>query len=122
MPEPIQPIDSVLDSTKKTLGLDSAYDAFDMDIILHINSVFTTLHQLGVGPSEGFMIDDKTDLWSSYSENSSVLNMVKSYMYVRVRLLFDPPTTSFSLESFNKQAQEYEWRLNVLVDPNQDKG
>lgn len=122
MPEPIQPIDSVLDSTKKTLGLDSAYDAFDMDIILHINSVFTTLHQLGVGPSEGFMITDKTDLWSSYSENSSVLNMVKSYMYVRVRLLFDPPTTSFSLESFNKQAQEYEWRLNVLVDPNQDKG
>lgn len=105
---------SILDSTKKVLGLDSEYDVFDVDILMHINSTFLTLNQLGIGPVDGFQIEDETATWDSYlGSTDKNLSAVKSYVYIKVRLLFDPPTTSFAIEAMNKLALEYEWRLNV---------
>lgn len=103
---------SILLSTKKILGIDASYTAFDVDIITHINSVFTTLNQLGLGPVEGFMIEDETDLWEDYTDDVN-LNSIKSYMYLRVRLLFDPPSTSYLITSMKEQVLELEWRLNL---------
>lgn len=108
--------DSILESTKKALGLSSDYTVFDADIIMHINSVFSTLQQLGVGPRNGFFIEDDSKIWSEFINDDSRLNAVKSYMYLRVRLLFDPPATSFAIDSFQKQITELEWRLNVVVE------
>lgn len=106
-------MDSILDSTKKILGLDPEYDVFDVDIISHINSAFFTLNQLGVGPAEGFMILDNTSKWTWFLDGQINLNAVKTYVYLRVRLLFDPPQTSFAISAMEKQIQELEWRLNV---------
>lgn len=108
--------DSILDSIKKMLGLDPEYTAFDSDIVMHINSVFFTLQQLGLGPVQGFMITDKETKWTEYAEVEQNINAIKSYMYLKVRLLFDPPATSFALESMNKQLTEFEWRLNVQAE------
>lgn len=105
--------DSILNSTKKILGIAENYTEFDQDIILHINSVFATLNQLGLGPDEGFEIEDEDAEWAEYLANDKNLNGVRTYVYLRVRLLFDPPTTSFALESMNKQVEQFEWRLNV---------
>jgi hypothetical protein len=113
MAEQVQ--DSILDTTKKMLGFDWDYDAFDLDIITHINSVFFTLQTLGVGPAEGFSIVDNTKTWSEFTAGEN-LNAVKSYMYLKVRLMFDPPANSFTQEAMNKQATEYEWRLNVHME------
>ncbi|ASR84011.1 hypothetical protein SEA_TEACUP_5 [Arthrobacter phage Teacup] len=107
--------DSILDTTKKLLGFESDYTAFDLDIITHINTVFTTLQSLGVGPEEGFMITDKEAVWDEFT-GLEMMNSVKSYMFMRVRLMFDPPTTSFHLESLNKMAQEIEWRLSAQAE------
>jgi len=106
--------DSILNSTKKVLGIAEDYTAFDVDIILHINSVFSTLNQLGIGPDDGFAIEDDTETWTTYLEGDLRKNSVKTYMALRVRMLFDPPTTSFHLEAMNRQIQELEWRLNVV--------
>jgi hypothetical protein len=103
---------SILLSTKKTLGLAEDYTAFDQDIIMHINSVFSVLHQLGIGPLEGFEIIDDTDTWEDFASDVR-LNSIRSYVYLRVRLLFDPPTTSFLLNALQEQIKELEWRLNV---------
>jgi len=108
--------DSILNSVKKILGITEDYIVFDVDIITHINSVFATLNELGIGPEDGFMITDESTLWSAYILNDQKLNAVKSYMYLRVRLLFDPPTTSYLITSLNEQAKELEWRLNVIRD------
>lgn len=116
--------DSILNGTKKILGIDESYLVFDPDIILHINSVFSTLNQLGIGPDAGFAIEDATPVWSEFIATDKCLNSVKTYVYLKVRILFDPPTTSFLLDAFNKQIQELEWRLNAYregtawVDPN----
>lgn len=104
---------SILESTKKALGLDKDYTAFDVDIIMHINSVFATLTQLGVGPAEGFMIEDASPEWEAYLGDDPRLNSARSYVYLKVRLLFDPPATSFAIAAMEKQAEEFEWRLNV---------
>lgn len=104
---------SILDSTKKILGLEADYTAFDLDILTHINSVFVDLQQLGIGPEEGFSIEDSTEVWDSYLGGDPNLNSVKTYVYLRVRLLFDPPTTSYLIGSMNEQIQKLEWRLNV---------
>lgn len=106
-------MDSILDSTKKVLGLDSAYTAFDQDVMMHINSVFSTLHQLGIGPDNGFMIENKVPTWTQYLGPDKNLNSVKSYVYLKVRLLFDPPATSFAIAAMEKQIEELEWRINV---------
>jgi hypothetical protein len=104
---------SILDSTKKALGIEPDYDVFDPDITMHINSVFSTLHQLGIGPAAGYAITGPDDEWSAFLGNDPLLNNVRTYVYLRVRLLFDPPATSFALDAFKQQAQELEWRINV---------
>lgn len=105
--------DSILDSTKKILGLDPEYTAFDLDIITHINAVFSDLQQLGVGPEEGFAIEDASSNWNEFLVGNLMLNSVKTYIYLRVRLLFDPPITSYLISSLKEQLQALEWRLNV---------
>lgn len=107
--------DSILDSTKKNLGLDASYTVFDPSIITYINSVFSTLQQIGVGPLEGFAIEDKTAVWTDFVDDKT-LNGVKSYMYLRVRLLFDPPQTSHANAAMEQMAKEAEWRLNVHAE------
>ena len=104
---------SILTDTKKVLGISDEYTAFDQDIILHINSIFTVLNQIGLGPDEGFMITDKTAQWEDFLGVDIRLNSVKTYMYLRVRMLFDPPQTSYLLDAIEKQYKEIEWRLNV---------
>lgn len=110
------PKDSILNSTKKVLGIEAEYDVFDVDILMHINTVFGTLNQLGVGPEDGFEIEDASTGWSEYLGGDKRLNPVKTYMVQRVRLEFDPPTTSFAIEAIKNRVQELEWRLNVVVD------
>ena len=104
---------SILTSTKKVLGLAEDYTAFDLDIITHINTAFSTLTQLGVGPAEGFMIEDDTSVWSDFIEDDLQYNSVKSYVYLKVRFLFDPPSTGYLVSSYENQIKELEWRLNV---------
>ena len=107
---------SILTSIKKMLGVAEDYTEFDEDIITHINSVFLNLTQLGVGPEEGFMIDDDTAVWEDFIDDSIQLQAVKTYMYLKVKLLFDPPLSSSVTESFTRMIAELEWRLNVAVD------
>ena len=111
-------MDSILTSIKKLLGIDESYTQFDADIIMYINSVFLSLQELGVGPSDGFQIADATDEWSEFiPDNDLLLGAVKSYMYLKVQMLFDPPQVSSFIELKKEQARELEWRMNVLVDP-----
>jgi hypothetical protein len=105
--------DSILDSTKKVLNLAPDYTAFDQDVILHINSVFSTLNQLGIGPEAGFRIEDNSALWSDFLGGDLRLNHVKSYMCLRVRMLFDPPTLGYVIDAVKEQIKELEWRINV---------
>lgn len=114
MAEPTQVQDSILDTTKKMIGFDWDYTAFDLDIITHINSVFFTLQQLGIG-QPNFMIDDNTKTWAEFEAGENI-SAVKSYMYLKVRVIFDPPANSFTQEAMNKQATEYEWRLNAYME------
>ena len=109
-------MESILTSIKKLLGIEEEYTQFDADIIMHINTVFLNLTQLGVGPSEGFLIEDDTAIWEDFIGDSSQLQAVKTYMYLKVRLLFDPPLSSSVTESMNRMIAELEWRLNVAVD------
>ena len=108
--------DSILTSIKKLLGITEEYEHFDQDIIIHINSVFMILNQLGVGPSNGFSITDKTAVWSDFISEGTNLESVKSYIYLKVRLLFDPPTTSAVMESMNRMISDLEFRLNVSAE------
>ena len=109
-------MDSILVSIKKMLGISEDVKIFDADIIIHINSVLMILNQLGVGPSKGFSITDATSTWSEFIPNESSIEAVKSYVYLKVRLLFDPPTSSAAIESYNKMIAEFEWRINVMVE------
>lgn len=108
---------SILFSIKKLLGLNEEYEAFDTDIIIHINSVFGVLTQLGVGPKEGFSIEDSSATWEEYVQAKSEINFVKTYIYLKVRLLFDPPQNSALTKAIEDSIKEYEWRLNIAVDP-----
>ncbi len=109
-------MDSILTSIKKLLGITEEYEHFDADLIMHINSVFMILTQLGVGPETGYFIDNKNDVWSDFLEDDTKLQLVKSYMYLKVRLLFDPPSSSAVMESTKSMINEYEWRLNVAAE------
>ena len=117
------PNTSILTSTKKILGIEESYTAFDPDIIMHINTVFAVLTQVGIGPVAGFAIEDSTATWDAFLGTDPLLNSVKTYVYLRVRLLFDPPATSFAIEAMKEQIKEIEWRLNAYreetawVDP-----
>ena len=108
-------LDSILDSIKKLLGIQPEYTSFDEDIIVAINTSFATLNQLGVGPEGGYMIEDNTQTWNDYITTTN-LNMVKTYIYLKVKLLFDPPLSSSTIECFNKVIAELEWRMNSKVD------
>lgn len=105
--------DSILTSTKKILGLAEDYTAFDADIITHINAAFSTLTQLGIGPDEGFLIEDADTDWDEFIGTDKLYNSVKSYVFLKTKQLFDPATTSYVLASMEKQIAELEWRLNV---------
>lgn len=109
-------MESILTSIKKLLGIAEDYEHFDPDIIIHINSAFMILTQLGVGPPGGFSIVDETTMWIDFVPDMSMVESVKSYVYLRVRLLFDPPSSSAVIESINRMISEFEWRLNVAAE------
>ena len=109
-------MDSILTSIKKLLGIAEEYTQFDEDIIMHINTVFLSLTQLGVGPEEGFLIEDDVASWEDFINDNTQLQAVKTYVYLKVKLLFDPPLSSSVIESMNRMIAELEWRLNVAVD------
>lgn len=106
-------MNSILTSVKKLLGLTEDYEFFDGDIIVHINSVFSILNQLGIGPENGFSIIDKNAVWSDFLPDSSKLEMVKSYVFLKVKMLFDPPLNSSVSASIEKQLSELEWRIET---------
>ena len=106
-------MDSILTSVKKLLGVGEEYTHFDDDIIMHINSVIFILTQIGIGPSEGFAITSKDQTWNDFLQGRINIESVKSYVYLKVRLLFDPPSNSFLVEAIERQISEYEWRLNI---------
>ena len=109
-------MESILTSIKKLLGIAEEYDQFDPDIIMHINSVFMILTQLGVGPAEGFSIEDDTAVWTDFIQDVKKLESVKTYIYLKVKLAFDPPLSSAVIESMNRLINELEWRLNVAAE------
>lgn len=111
---------SILKSVKKVLGLNEDYDAFDVDILMHINTAFFTLNQLGVGPEGGFEIEDASLKWEDFLGSEKDLNAVQSYVFVRVRLLFDRPETSYGIQALERQANELEWRLEVQAGARED--
>jgi hypothetical protein len=104
---------SILKSTKKVLGLADGYTAFDLDVLTHINAAFSVLNDLGVGPVGGYFVEDDAAEWSSLGLPQNQLSMVRTYIYLKTRMLFDPPTTSFLIDATNKQIEQLEWRLNV---------
>ena len=108
--------DSILDNTKKLLGIAEDYAAFDMDVMTHINSALTRLAQLGLGPTNGFRIEDNIATWGDFLTNDTNTASVKTYVYLKVRMLFDPPATSYLITAFEKEIQMLEWCLNVEVD------
>lgn len=109
-------MESILTSIKKMLGITEDYEVFDADIVMHINSVFMILNQLGIGPDEVFTIQDKSTVWSEFDTENQYTEAVKSYMYLKVRQLFDPPSTGPLADAMDKQIKELEWRMNVFVD------
>jgi hypothetical protein len=106
--------DSILTSIKKLLGIAEEFTDFDVDILMNINGVFSTLHQLGVGPAECFFIEDATPTWDDFLDGDARLNSVKTYIWQKVRLAFDAPQTGYLVESLKEQIREAEWRLNVV--------
>lgn len=109
-------MESILTSIKKLLGISEDYDHFDSDLIMHINTVFTTLTQLGVGPNEGFSIEDESAKWEDFLPDERMIHSVKSYMFMKVKLMFDPPLSTGVIECIKEQIKELEWRLQVVVD------
>jgi len=120
--EPILPtplaMRSILQDIKKMLGIQKDFDYFDEELVLHINSAFFVLTQLGVGPEKGFSIVDDSEVWADFFQDQKEddLQAVKSYIYFKTRIAFDPPQTSYLIDNFKKQAEELEWRLNVKVE------
>lgn len=109
-------MDSILTSIKKLLGITENYEQFDNDIIMHINSVLAILSQLGVGPSDGFFITDKSAIWDDFIDENVKLNDVKSYTFLKVKMMFDPPSSSAIIDSYNRMISEFEWRCNVEAE------
>lgn len=110
--------ESILTSVKKLLGVTEDYTAFDVDIIIHINTVFMILNQLGVGPTKCFSISDKKAVWSDFLGDSTEYEAVKTYVCLKVRMLFDPPTNSGAMEATKRMIEELEWRLFVTAEVN----
>jgi hypothetical protein len=108
--------ESILISIKKMLGLDANYDAYNTDIIVFINSAMMTLQQLGVGPKEGFVVTGLHEMWSDFLPSDTMLEGVKSYIYLCVKMVFDPPTSSYVMESMKAQKEELEWRIREQAE------
>lgn len=106
-------MDSILLSIKKLLGIDAMCDHFDTDVIMHINSALFSLTQLGVGPPDGFMVTSNTETWSDLLMDSKKLESVKTYVYLKVKLVFDPPSSSSVIDVIDRQIKELEWRIEV---------
>lgn len=109
-------MDSILTSIKKLLGITEEDDSFDIDVIMLINSAFVTLQQLGVGPSEGFSIEDDTAIWTDFLPDDNAVNLVRNFIWLKVKMVFDPPTSSFVMDAMKHQIAEAEWRLMVAFD------
>lgn len=112
--------ESILDSIKDMLGPDSSYDVFDNEILIHINMALSVLTQLGVGPSEGFIVTDSDATWNQFLGNAKNIDMAKTFVYMKVKMAFDPPSSSFVLTSMEKACEELGWRLTVAVNENKD--
>lgn len=112
-------MDSILTSIKKLLGIDEEDTSFDPDITIHINSIIPNLSQMGIGPKNGFIVIDNTQLWSDYI-GSSIINLegVKTYLYLKIKLIFDPPTNSTTIDAINKNLGELEWRMMLAIESN----
>lgn len=110
--------ESILNSIKKLLGIQPEYDHFDQDLIIHINSCFATLHQLHVGTEDPFVITGDGEAWGEFIQGELNIQSVKTYIYLKVKILFDSSSMgAATLEAYQQMANEYEWRLNVAVDP-----
>ena len=107
---------SILRSIKKLLGIDESYAHFDQDLIIHINSVLSILTQLGVGDPNGFFIKDEDATWNDFMKDETKLVPIISYVHMKVRLLFDPPMSSSTMEAMKSMISELEWRINAMVD------
>lgn len=106
-------MESILDSIKKAIGPSASYSVFDTELIMFINSTFMILHQVGVGPEEGFTIEDNSATWEEFVEDPVLASGVKTYMYAKVRKTFDPPSSSTHMQALNDIINEFEWRLNI---------
>lgn len=116
-PSPTSAIEnSILNTIKKMLGLDASYKAFDTDIIVLINSELMTLHQYGVGPKTGFLITGETEIWADFLPEDKLIESVKSYIYIKVRIIFDPPPSSYVLSAYQSQADEWLWRIKEQME------
>lgn len=109
-------MESILVSVKKLLGITEEQTAFDTDIIIGINATLNALTQIGVGPDDGFTISDSSALWSDFINDDRKLELVKTYVYLKTRLIFDPPQSSSVMDAINKTLQEVEWRISSSVD------
>lgn len=110
---------SILTSTKKILGLDPTYTQFDLDVLTHINTVFSRLTELGIGDPAGFFIEDESAEWDDFLGGDPILGQVKSYVYLRVRMLWDPPSTSYHIAAMQEEIRQMEWRMNVYRESTQ---
>jgi hypothetical protein len=114
--------DSIFETIKALLGPDSNYTVYDNDILIHINSVLSTLTQLGIGPSSGFRVTGPIETWSEFLGDRSDIDSVKTYVYLKVKLIFDPPSNSSVAKAYEETCKELEWRMNVAVEPVGDGG
>ena len=112
--------ESILGTIKKMLGITYDYEQFDVDIIIHINSAFATLAQIGSGLKEGYAIIDKNNVWSEYTEDVRILDMIKTYVYLKTRLIFDPPASSMVAEAIKSTIKELEFRIQLQTDSKED--
>lgn len=108
--------ESILTSIKKLIGMEAQYSAFDTDLIIHINSVFAILLQLGCGPTDGFKITGSDETWDEYVQDTQKLEFVKTFMYLKCKLVFDPPGSSTVLKAYQDEIKELEWRINVEAE------
>lgn len=114
--------ESILLTIKQMLGIPSEYSVFDEELAVYINTVIAALRQLGVGPENGFAITGENESWEDYIGDTSMYENVKAYIYLKVRMMFDPPSSSFVLDAFKSQAAEIEWRIYIQADEDKDEG
>lgn len=106
---------SILDTIKEMLGIDKDCEAYDQDLIVFVNGVFSTLYQIGVG-DRPVSISNKFQEWSSLFSEDDLIDLIKNYTFLKVKLIFDPPSNSFVMDSIKKQIEEYEWRIHVQAE------